>query len=156
MGSDGSNGPKPWKQRQARTIFLRVPAADWPLVSRGKKREFRAASGQVSALQFVEPPTPVVAYTERRGQHEGIIMVLERRWREPLGAITEESLEAEGFHTFEAFRRYWMQREKRRFRPTREVTVYRVRPWTPDDIEVFSLRILEHLYGEWIAHAVAA
>lgn len=156
MAADGSNGPKPWKQRQARTVFLRVPAADWHLVKSGYKREFRAASGQVSALQFVEPPTLVVAYTERRGHHEGIIMVLEERWREPLGAITAESLENEGFATFEAFRRYWMEREKRRFRPTREVTVYRVRPFEQGDIEVFSLRILEHLYGEWIAVAAAA
>lgn len=150
MASDGSNGPKPWKQRQARTVFLRVPAADWPAVSRGKKREFRAASGQVSGLHFVEPPTPVVCYTVRVGKHDSRLMVLEKRWTEPLGSITDESLRNEGFSSFEEFRRYWMRRERRRFRPTREVVVYSVRPWDGGDEDWFSQELLKHLYGEWL------
>lgn len=150
MAADGSNGPKPWKQRRASTAFLRVPAADWPAVSRGKKTEFRAASGQVSGLHFVETPTLVVAYRVKRGEYEGKLMVLEERRSEPLDAIDEEGLRREGFRTFAEFRRYWMRRERRRFRPTREVVVFRVRPFTEDDREVFSERILEHLYGEWL------
>jgi hypothetical protein len=150
MASDGSHGPKPWKQREARTVFLRVPAADWVAVSQGKKREFRAASGQVSGLHFVEPPTLVVAYAIREHRHDSQAMVLEKRWKEPLGAISEESLRAEGFASFPEFRRYWMRRERRRFRPTRDVIVYRVRPITEEDRYDFADRLLKHLYGEWL------
>lgn len=150
MASDGSHGPKPWKQRHAKTLFLRVPAADWQLVTRGHKREFRAASGRGSGLHFVETPTPVVAYMERRGKYESRLMVLEERRTEPLGAITEESLRAEGFETLAEFRRYWMKRERRRFLPTRDCVVYRVRPWQPGDAESFAEVILERLYGEWL------
>jgi len=149
MASDGSRGPKPWKQRHAKTLFLRVPAADFPLVARGRKTEFRSASGMVSGLHFVEPPTPVVAYMEKRGKYESKLMVLEERRTEPLGAISEESLRNEGFATLAEFRRYWMRRERRRFRPTRDVVVYRVRPFEQSDAEWFARKLIEHLYGEW-------
>lgn len=76
-------------------------------------------------------------------------MVMEDKWLEPLGAISPDSLAAEGFSTIGEFRRYWMQREKRRFMPTRMVTVYRVRPWVPgeDDNNMAAL-ILQRLYGD--------
>ncbi len=150
MASDGTHGPKPWKQRHAKTLFLRVPAADWQLVTRGRKTEFRAASGNASGLHFAETPTPVVAYMQRRGKYESRLMVLEERRTEPLGSIDGEGLRREGFESFEQFRRYWMQRERRRFRPTRDVVVYRVRPWTPEDEDTFSTRLLAHLFGEWL------
>jgi hypothetical protein len=143
-------GPKPYKQRTASTIFLRVPVADWPALIRGKKREFRAASGNASGLHFVQTPTPVVCYMERLGKYAARLMVLERRWSEPLGAITPESLRAEGFQSFAEFRRYWMRREHRRFRPTREITVYEVRPWEPTDYNEFAYQLLHHLYGEFL------
>lgn len=75
-------------------------------------------------------------------------MVMEDKWLEPLGAISPESLEAEGFSSLAEFRRYWMQREQRRFMPTRMVTVYRVRPWQPSDEADFGRMLLRRLYGK--------
>jgi len=151
MASDGTNGPKPWIQRHASTVFLRVPAIDWLAVKRGNKTEFRAAPGAVSGLKFIEPPTPVVAYrVDRSHGYDAALMVLEERWQEPLGSITPESLEREGFETFAEFRRYFINRERRRFRLTRQVTVYRVRPWQPEDARVFADDLLERLFGAFL------
>lgn len=150
MAADGSKGPRPFTQRTARTTFLRVPAQDWIAVSRGVKREFRGARGNASSFFHVEPPTPVVAYRVRRGEYASKLMVLERAWQEPLGAISEESIAAEGFETFADFRRYWIARERKRFTPTRQVWVYRVRPWSDAEIEPMALRIFMRLYGEFL------
>lgn len=155
MASDGSAGPKPYDQKRASTIFLRVPWADWPAVRRGYKTEFRAASGAVSGLKWVDPPTPVVAYSfHKTFGHEAELMVLEERWQEPLAAISDESLRREGFSTLAEFRSYWCAREKRRFTPTRMIVAYRVRPFrwngedgVPDDPTVFSRQLFDHLYG---------
>ena len=150
--SRNGGGPKPWKQRQARTAFLQVPQADWPLVKRGLKSEFRASSGAVSGLKWVDPPIPVVAYSiSRTLGHDARLMVLEERFQEPLAAISEESLAREGFDTFAEFRAYWCEREKRRFTPTRMIVAYRVRPfvWTDDPTD-FAQRLFRHLYGEFI------
>lgn len=80
-------------------------------------------------------------------------MVLEEKWLEPLGAISPASLKAEGFESIGEFRRYWMNREKRRFMPTRMVTVYRVRPWQDGDHDRFAALLLDRLYGEHLAAA---
>lgn len=75
-------------------------------------------------------------------------MVLTERFQEPLGAITEESLANEGFGSLAEFRRYWCDREKRRFTPTRMVVAYRVRPWIDGvDERRFADQLLERLYG---------
>lgn len=156
MGNQGSQGPQPYQQRRVSTAFLRVPAVDWIAVTRGAKREFRASPKAVSNLWSVDPPTPVVAYRVRGGPaggHDAKLMVLEDKWLEPLGAISPESLKAEGFESVAEFRRYWMAREKRRFMPTRMVTAYRVRPWTDGDRERFADMLLDRLYGEHLADA---
>jgi hypothetical protein len=152
MASDGSNGPKPWKQRHASTVFLRVPTVDWIEVTRGMKTEFRGSPGAVSGLKFVEPPTPVVAYrVDRSHGYDAALMVLEDRWQEELGSISPESLEAEGFETFAEFRRYFVLRERRRFRLTRKVTVYRLRPWDPEaDPRRFADLLLDRLFGAFL------
>lgn len=151
MGADGSRGPKPYEQKQASTIFLRVPADDWLLVKQGRKTEFRGQPGMVSGLKFVEPPTPVVAYSYSRTRgYDAMLMVLEDRYTEPLMGITEEALAREGFPSLAHFRRYMMRREGRRFSPTLEVTAYIVRRFTEADIPHFSQRLLEHLYGAFL------
>lgn len=157
MGVNGSHGPKPYDKRQASTIFLRVPIRDWPAVKRGYKTEFRAGTGKnaVPQLWGVQPPVPVVAYAVRDGEHDARLMVLEELWQEPLGAISPESLRREGFDSLDEFRTYWISRERRRFRPLRNVFAYRVRPWHPEDREVFADRTLTHLYGDWIEELVA-
>lgn len=151
MASDGSNGPKPWTQRHASTIFLRVPTADWVEVKRGMKTEFRGSPGSMSGLKFLEVPTPVVAYrVDRSHGYDAALMVLEDRWQEPLGSITPESLEREGFKNFAEFRRYFVNRERRRFRMTRNVVVYRLRPWEPEDARRFADILLDRLYGAFV------
>lgn len=151
MGADGSHGPRPFTQRQARTAFLRVPTADWIVVRRGIKREFRASPRAVSKLWSIEPPTPVVAYRYHESHgYDSKLMVLEDTWIEPLGAISEESLKAEGFANLAEFRRYFMARERTRFKPTRKITVYRVRPWLPADARFFGARLFGRLYGEFV------
>lgn len=151
MGSDGGKGPKPYVQRQAGTIFLRVPAGDWIAVKRGAKKEFRGSPGAVSGLKWVETPTPVVIYRfSKTNGYDSALAVLEDRWQEPLGAITPESLEREGFPTFAHFRSYWVQREGKYFRPDRQVTCFIVRPWREDDSRSYADRLLRRLYGNWL------
>lgn len=150
MGSSGA-GPRPYTQRQARTIFLRVPYGEFSRVVAGKKTEFRASPRSCTQLWSVEPPTPVVAYAIFPGQrYERSLMVLESTWREPLGAAARpESLEREGQPSFAHFRRYWMKREKTAFRPTREVSVFRVRPLEPGEDAELAASLFERLYGEF-------
>lgn len=132
-------------------MFVRVPRRDWLAVKFGHKREFRAACGKHSALFNVATPTPAVAYTILfSGEYDSTLMVLEAVWREPLGAITEESLANEGFDTFAEFRRAWMIREHRRFPPLRMTTVYKLRPWTPQDEQTMGEVLLERLYGDFL------
>lgn len=152
MASDGSKGPKPYTQGQARTVFLRVPFADWPAIKRGLKTEFRGSEQMASGLRYVNCPTPVVGYVKRRSveKYESGLLVLEKFWREPLGAITEESIKREGFATLHEFRRYWKVRERKGFEPLREVTVYRLRPWKDGDREEFGQVLLDRLYGQWL------
>jgi hypothetical protein len=152
VATDGTHGPRPFQQRQARTLFLRVPYADWVAVTRGAKTEFRASSGAVSKLWSVDPPTAVVGYRQHPAHgYDHELMVLEKCWVEPLGAISPEGLEREGFASLAEFRRYWMNREHRRFTPTRKVTVYRVRPWRDGDWEMLSDRLMDLLYGPFKA-----
>lgn len=145
-------GPKPYRQSRVSTTFLRVPKDDWAAVKRGHKSEFRSSIGRdVQQVWGVEPPLPVVAYTFSRGRgHEAALMVLEATWREPLGAISAESLEREGYSSFAEFRRYYMERERRHFAPTREIQVFRVRQWSPDDFSEMAETILRRLYGDFL------
>jgi hypothetical protein len=145
VAADGSHGPRPFTQRRVSTVFLRVPARDWPAVKRGYKSD-------VPQLFGVNPPAPVVAYSIRNGRYDAQMMVLEAIWQEPLGAISPESLEREGFKTFAEFRTYWLERERKRFRPTRQVFAYRVRPWAPQDADTLAGRMFSHLYGEFLDH----
>jgi hypothetical protein len=128
-----------------------VPAEDWPAVKTGHKREFRSRAVLPHLLADGVVPTAVVAYMTRRvsGQHERKLMVLERSWREPLAAISEDSIKAEGFPDMAHFRRYWTSRTKTRFRPLDMVQVFNVRPFTDDDIAVVGAVLFRRLYGEF-------
>lgn len=138
-------------RRRASTILLHVPAAEWARVSQGIKPEFRASSGYTTQVWNLEFPSPAVAhsYSRVRG-HLTKMMVLEKAWQEELCEISPESLAAEGCPDFATFRRRWMQREKRRFRPNRQVWVYQVRPWGPFDQQRFAELIFQRLYGEYL------
>lgn len=154
MGSSGSQGPRPFQQAKASTVFLRVPSVDWIGITHGLKSEFRASPAAVTQALNLDLPTAVVAYRQhpQRG-YDAKLMVLEETWQEPLGAISAESLEREGFSDLAHFRRYWIGRERRRFAPTRKVRVFRVRPWKETDREVFADRLFERLYGGFAPEA---
>jgi hypothetical protein len=134
-------------------LFLRVPAIDWVPVTHARKFEFRASPNQVPQAilsEDLELPTPVVAYrVGSDGRHDHRLMVLTETWSEPLGAISEESLGFEGFPDMAHFRRYWMQRTRRRFRPLQKVRAFRVRNFEPGDWEKFAETFMERLYGDF-------
>lgn len=148
MAGRGHGGPRPFAQRSVKTAFLRVPEVDWPAVRQGIKREFRSS---YAALTKTQTPTPVVAWCKKGDEYEHRFMVLTHVGREPLSAITPEGLAAEGFASFAEFRRYWVARHHRhRFEPGRMVTVYRVRPWTPDDRSTMGEYLFDRIYGEYV------
>jgi hypothetical protein len=149
-------GPKPYNQHHASTIFVRVPSDEWHAVKGGYKREIRSRQSSTTAIQGLSLPTPCVAY--RLHPHHGYdaaLMVLEGVWREPLGAISEESIANEGYATMAEFRRAWVMREKRRFPLLAPVTVHRVRPWTPEDAAGMGKALLRQLYGEFLPEGSA-
>lgn len=141
------SAPKPYSSHRASTVFLRAPGADWAAIKLGHKREFRLTGKALLGLQC---PTPVVLYTDRNDRYEHVMVVLEETRREALGSISPTSLEAEGFPSIAHFRRYWMGRTKRHFRPLDVCSVYRVRPWEPADEERMGLALLHRLYGEFL------
>lgn len=153
MGADGSHGPKPFTQRHASTIFLRIPAAEWVPITHGKKTEFRATNHAVTQALKLKTPTPVVAYRPAPGRgpdaYDRTLMILEETWQEPLLAISEESLRREGHPDIAHFRRYWMRRTRKRFMPTRKVRVFRVRPWREGDWQDMADVLMTRLYGEF-------
>lgn len=130
-----------------------MPVEDWPSVKRGLKTEFRLTGKAGSYPKMLDPalhPTPVVGYMSRRSSavHERKLLVLERSWMEPLAAISEESLEREGFEDIAHFRRYWTGRTNTRYRVLQNVQVFRVHPFTEADLEVQAVAIFTRLYGE--------
>jgi hypothetical protein len=142
-----TSGPTPWPQRESRTTFLRVPSRDWTAVKTGVKTEFRATGRAVTQLWNVQTPMPVVGYRDMRVGNDSRLLVLVDTWREPLGAISNESLEREGFDSLAHFRSYWVERTKRRFAPLERVQVYRVRPCLKEDLPDLAQSLLVKLYG---------
>lgn len=147
---------RPLAQHRAKTVFLRVPAAVWPMVSTGRISEFRQAVGNAPQLWTVPLPTLAVAYRRQLSvaRYDYRLMLLEAIRREALGTIDQEGLAAAGYTGSDAkarFRRDWTIHEKKRFEPLRTVFVYTVRTVQPGDSEVVGLALVEHLYGEHIA-----
>jgi hypothetical protein len=152
MGSRGGSAPNAYRQRSRSTLFLRVPVGDWTKVKVGEKTEFRTMPGAGSSMMAVNPPTPVVAYTvNRSGQYDAQLMVLLARRVEPLWEISgnPEALAAEGFESYDVFRRYWRARQKGVYRPLQLVTVWRVRRAWPSDRADFGVKLFDDLYGEF-------
>lgn len=142
--------------RTAGNLPIRVPAVDWPAVYVGEKRMFRWYSKGMAALPEGEPlPRPCLLYAARRshgeGQWEAIPAVLVACRQEPLGSITPEDVEAEGFKFLPAFKWYWKLRNKRLgWRPFEMVNVYEVQPFTEDDTDWAAQWLVQRLYGEWL------
>jgi hypothetical protein len=152
---------RPIPPSSARTSFLRIPRGDWAAITVGDKTEFRSPGGPgVPKLGMLQPPSPVIVYAPPSGfgatELLFTLMALEECWREPLGAISQESLANEGFESIDTFRRYWKDRFNRRRRswdPTRPVLVFRLRPWADDDEARFGQLLLDRLYLDPLAVA---
>lgn len=125
-----------------------IARIDWTDVLSGAKREVRTYGHQepLRALPF-----PAVLYTMTPATREirTALGVVTDRWVEPLGAISSESLELEGFpDDLPGFRRYFATRyPKGGFRPLAKVIVTRLRPMTPEDVEQWREEIWDRLYG---------
>jgi hypothetical protein len=139
------------KPRVAR-LYLRIPKADWPKVTQGRKTELRRPPGPGSLLAAkLDPPTPVVGYSVGVAGPRFKLLVIEQAWQEPLGTISDESLAREGFKTRAEFRAYWRRRvHSRSYKPLTLVQVYRVRPFVPEDRPMLADNLFEHLYGEFL------
>jgi len=154
---------RPIPRATARTTFLRIPRGDWAAVTVGDKTEFRSPGGPGTPLRnYLSPPSPVIVYSPRTpsgGPLKFTLMALEEVWREPLGAISAESLANEGFESLDTFRRYWKDRfDRRRFAwdPLKPVTVFRLRPWRGEEDDAYFGRLfLERLFKDPIAKADA-
>lgn len=146
--------------RKVTNLAVRVPPTDWAEVSIGAREMFRCFSQQPHHPEHsilpeeTETPRPVIIWS-RRGPHGATrtlatpAVLLEHRM-EPLGAITPEDLEAEGFEFLPAFRYRWKQRYPRYgWRPWAPVNVFRVRPWIPSDDAWIGQWLLQQLYGDW-------
>lgn len=120
---------------------------DWAAVSTGYKTEFRML-GQFPWAASIKTPTPVVAYTSSQGYAAAKLMILEDTYTMPLGMISDESLEREGFADLAAFRSYWKKRTKKRFALLDTVQVFRVRLVSAEDHEAMGQMLLTYLYGE--------
>lgn len=153
--------PKPWHHFREVTLFLPVPRGDWSAVKVGAKTELRLREAETPLpyREGVMVPSPVVVYSHDksgRNQHkrarrnDGALMVLEGLWREPVGAISPESLQREGFPELSHFRRYWMARTGDRFKPLEDVWVFRMRRWRESDMQEMGVLLLKRIYREHI------
>lgn len=147
------SAPKPYMQRKASTLFLRVPVEDWPRVVIGEKTEFRTLPREGSVLHKAYLPTPVVAYCVRPvDQYVNKLMVLLERRIEPVFAISDDpaAIAREGFESYDEFRRYWRKRRKGAYRPMERVQVWRVRPYTEGDMTILGAQMFRRLYGDFL------
>jgi hypothetical protein len=153
MGVNSGGHPKPYPQRTAVTLFLRVPIADWLRVKVGEKTAFRTVPGQrVARVQHTELPTPIVAYAlSDAGEYDCTLMVLEGHRVEPLfNAMDDpEAIAREGFVNHHHFRRYWRKRRGGIYRPMEMVHVWELRLWCEDDFEDMGKLALQRLYGDF-------
>lgn len=138
-------------QGRARTRVLRVPWGEWARVVAGDKTEVRWSGQGAIPPGGYSPPEPVVGYSVNPFTRVAQIrlLVLEATWKEPLNAISEESLEREGCEDVTAFKRYWRDRHNREFLPMRIAFVYRVRPFDAEDRPEFERRLFDRLYGAY-------
>lgn len=147
------------RQRKLKTMFVRVPARDWALVSTGRQPEFRVPAGAgAAAFAFdnVTLPLPLFVVAFRTRPEDQQLLVVEEIRRERLIEITDEGLARAGYSgprdlAFARFRADWINEESKRFEPNREVVVFTVRLPSKDDVALVGASLVTHLYGEHLA-----
>lgn len=145
-----------WRlRREVHNMPLPVPWRDWEAVITGHKTQFRS----YLAVPSCTGPRPCLLFTQFRrhlrvdDRWEAVPAVLKSVRREPLGAITAEDLDREGFLYRQAFRYYWKTHRypKSGWEPRRIVTVFEVCPWDVEWTEhAMEQWLLNELYGEWL------
>lgn len=138
---------KSFTRHKASTIFVRVHADDWPYVKRGMRTTFISSKVQPIGVRERKLPTPVVAFTSRRGIFDARLMILRAVQVETLGAVDPVAL---GFESMAEFRRYYMRRERKKFPPGRTVHIYTVSEVTEEALTECGTALIEHLYGEFM------
>lgn len=144
-------------RRNVGNLPVRVPACDWSKVVTGEKSMFRAYSERGGdRLRPLVPadtiaPRPCLLYAVRPGRRwEAIPGVLMSHHQEPLGAITEDDLYAEGFEHLHDFKWAWKDRYRTLgWRPLDMVSVLEVRPQREDDETWVRDWLFDQAYGEW-------
>lgn len=139
--------------RRVATTLLRVPQVDWAPIATSTKTELRTAGRYALLSHKVQPPDwPVLGWHRPRfsDRPKTMLLLIDEAWSEPLGAISPQSLAAEGYGSITEFRRYWNARHTRGYRADAIVQVVRLRPATPDDYPAIGRRLLERLYGPWL------
>lgn len=135
------------------TKLVHVAPVDWANVCAGVKTEYRTWQRKAG---WYRPPEVVCAYTVpvKGRPPKTRLLVLEEVWDEPLAAISDSSLAAEGFDDIDAFRDYWRtrmgHRDSKPWRPLARVTAFRIRPLRDDERDEWGRRYLERLYGAWL------
>lgn len=137
-------------RRVNRNACVYVARADWVEVLSGAKTEVRIY-GNRNVVER-DCPCPCVLYTPNPIiglPPQTALGVLEEQWVEPLGAISPESLEREGFpDDLDGFRAYFAQRyPKGGFRPLAKVVVRRVHPMV--DAGPWKDWLWDRLYGDF-------
>lgn len=142
--------------RKVTNLVVHVPPMDWAEVSIGAREMFRCFSRiphdpEHSILpEGTETPRPVLIWSRTANRSLTTPAILLEHRMEPLGSITPEDLEAEGFEFLPAFRYRWKQRYPRAgWRPWAQVNVFKVRPWVPSDDAWIGQWLLKQLYGDW-------
>lgn len=129
------------------TLLLHPHPSEWLPLKYGRKTEFRTL---VNFPEKVLTPTPCVLWRRVASRIETAPFVLEEAFREPLGAISAESLAREGCADMADFRDRWVASRLTYFDATRQVCVWRVRVWAEGDAEAMGARLLERLYGPYL------
>lgn len=136
--------------RLIRSVYLRVPGVDFPLIP-APKTEVRMQVKAKGPTARLKTPWPLPIWVWRKtaaNTPDGKLVVCEAVWQEPIMAMTPESLAAEGFATMDDFKRYWRLRTGKLVSPTEIVTVYRLSPFDPaTGYTDWGFRCLDLLYG---------
>ncbi|MDQ1584509.1 MAG: hypothetical protein QOF36_2563 [Microbacteriaceae bacterium] len=145
----GEKPDHPVRQHRVRltTLIVRPHPSDWLPLKYGKVTEFRTHQGFPDRIY---PPSPMVLWRRIGGRVETMLWVVEEAWREPLGAISDESLRRIGCASPSEFRERWVAARATYFDATKNVNVFRGRPYRDTDRDSLADKLLETLYGAFL------
>lgn len=135
---------------------ISIHPEDWWHVKRGARQQWRLPLSEevprvgISRALLERLPAPVLVTCPTRLGSERALFMLDACWIEPFAAISERSLELEGFDASQgiaAYRRTWMARTEKKFRPVQPTAVYSGHLASYDEA---GKRICELLYGEYL------